>query len=123
MQFAFVGIDGAPRVVPTDFAWDGTRFLMCALPDAARVSALLDEPRVAGTIELGAAADALVIRGTAAIDMVDGVPAAYAAAKRRRLGAEAFSRWESDVGLRSARVARIAVTPTWARLVDLRATV
>jgi Pyridoxamine 5'-phosphate oxidase len=74
-RLAYVGPDGFPRAIPIGFHWDGVQFVLCTVPDAPKVSALKTNPKVALTVDTNAfPPHVLLVRGTAAIDIVDGVP-------------------------------------------------
>jgi nitroimidazol reductase NimA-like FMN-containing flavoprotein (pyridoxamine 5'-phosphate oxidase superfamily) len=86
LRLAYAGRDGLPRVIPIGFFWDGERIVVCTAPSAPKVDALAERPNVALTIDTGATpgeAKQLLIRGTAAIEVVDGVPPEYISARPR----------------------------------------
>ena len=60
----------------------------------------------------------LMVRGTASVQMVDGVPAEYSAAARRYMGVEQGDAWSGEVAARFPRMARIAITPDWVGVLD-----
>src|SRR4029450_8310881 len=83
-RLAYLGPDGFPRAIPIGFHWNGTQFVLCTVPHAPKVSALQANPKVAFTVDTNAfPPHVLLVRGTAAIDIVDGVPPEYLAASRR----------------------------------------
>ena len=49
-RLAYVGTDGAPRVIPIAFLWTRRHLVMCTAPNAAKVRALRENPRVAGRL-------------------------------------------------------------------------
>jgi hypothetical protein len=74
-RLAYTGRDGAPRAIPIAFHWDGTQFVVCTPPRAAKVRALEANPQVALTIDTNTfPPHVLLVRGTARIEVVDGVP-------------------------------------------------
>src|SRR5215467_14344948 len=80
--------NGTPRVVPTGFHWDGEDVLVFTAPTAPKVGALGARPSVALTIDTGdtpATARALLIRGTASVEIVDGVPEEFIEASAKTL--------------------------------------
>jgi nitroimidazol reductase NimA-like FMN-containing flavoprotein (pyridoxamine 5'-phosphate oxidase superfamily) len=86
VRFAYTGLDGSPRVVPLGFHWDGERFVMCTIPGSPKVRALEANPRVALTIDTQAfPPHLLLVRGTATLKVVDGMPAEYLAASRKEI--------------------------------------
>ncbi|MGR7026946.1 hypothetical protein [Geodermatophilus sp. URMC 62] len=96
-------------------------------PDDVR--AVLEDPRpwrrtraVALTIDTGPPArppNVLLVRGTAAVSFVDGVFPEYVDGAREVTPAEVFAQWEQGVHALHDRMARIDVTPAWARVHDV----
>jgi hypothetical protein len=122
-RLAYTGRDGAPRAIPIGFHWDGARFIVCTLPHAPKVRALAADPRVALTIDTNTfPPHALLVRGTAEVEVVDGVPPEYLEASRKTLSAEQFPAFEAQVRGLYRQMARIAIEPTWAKLLDFETT-
>lgn len=122
-HLAYVGPDGTPRVVPVGFYWTGDQVVISTATTAPKVAALSARPDVALSIESGntpGGARALSIRGRADIEIVDGVVPEYLAAARRSMGADA-AEFEKNVRAMYPQMARIAVTPRWARFYDFGA--
>lgn len=120
-RLAYVARDGTPRVVPAGFEWTGTAIVIGTVPGAAKVLALQADPAVALTIDTSPPAwppNALLIRGTATVTIVDGVFPEYVAGARKSIPAEEFADWEAGVRGLYDEMARIDVTPTWARIHD-----
>lgn len=124
IRLAYAGTDGSPRVVPVGFLWKDERIYVCTATTAPKVAALRQRPRVAGVIDEGiSSSDAkqLLIRGTAEVEIVDGVAPEYfeAAAK----GGSGIVREEFEQRVREVfdQQARIAITPEWARFYDFGA--
>lgn len=117
-RLAYTWTDGTPRVVPIWFHWDGTQVVMGTPTRAPKLHALDDGAAVAITIDSNEwPYRVLSIRGTAAVTHVAGVVSEYAAAAKRYFGDEQGQAWvdqfPSDV-----QMWRIAVTPTWANVLD-----
>jgi nitroimidazol reductase NimA-like FMN-containing flavoprotein (pyridoxamine 5'-phosphate oxidase superfamily) len=77
LRLAYNGSDGFPRVIPIGFYWNGERIVVCTAPTSPKVRALASRPQVALTIDTGsepATAKALMVRGLATLETVDGVP-------------------------------------------------
>jgi nitroimidazol reductase NimA-like FMN-containing flavoprotein (pyridoxamine 5'-phosphate oxidase superfamily) len=72
-RLAYDGLDGTPRVVPIGFLWTGEEIVLATHPSAPKYEALLARPRVALAIDTAAPARSLLLRGTAEIEVVDGV--------------------------------------------------
>jgi Pyridoxamine 5'-phosphate oxidase len=118
-RLAYAGLDGTPRVVPVGFLWTGAEIVMCTVPSAPKVRALRERPAVAITIdEEDPPQKALLLRGTAAIDVVEGVPEEYIRAAAKRIAGETLSRFEAEVRSLYGEMARVRVRPGWAKLLD-----
>jgi hypothetical protein len=120
-RLAYTALDGTPRVVPVGFAWDGTSIVIGTVPGSAKVRALQANPAVALTVDTSGPVwppNALLVRGTARVSVVDGVFPEYLEAGRKVTPAEVFPEWEQGVRALYQRMARIDVTPTWATVHD-----
>jgi hypothetical protein len=122
-RMAYDGLDGEPRAIPIGFWTEGQRILMATVPRAAKVAALRAHPKVALTIDQAAfPPKVLLVRGTAAVDVVDGVPAGYLHAGRKVMTADQHVGWVAGVQDLYDEMAVITVTPTWAKLLDFETT-
>jgi nitroimidazol reductase NimA-like FMN-containing flavoprotein (pyridoxamine 5'-phosphate oxidase superfamily) len=124
LRLAYNGLDGLPRVIPIGFFWNGTGIVMCTAVTAPKVRALAARPGVALTIDVGSSpseARSLLIRGVAEIEIVPGVAEEYLAASRKTLDATQFAGFKEAVTGMYPEMARISVTPTWARFYDFGA--
>jgi hypothetical protein len=120
-RLAYVATDGTPRVVPVGFHWNGTTMVIGTVPSSVKVKSLQANPAVAVTIDTSPPAwppNVLLVRGTAAVSMVDGVFPEYVDASRKLIPADAFPEWEAGVRALYERMARIDITPTWVRIHD-----
>jgi hypothetical protein len=120
-RLAYTALDGTPRVVPVAFVWDGTSIVIGTVPGSAKVRALRAAPAVALTVDTSPPAwppNALLVRGTARVTLVDGVFPEYVEAGRKVTPAEVFPEWEQGVRALYQQMARIDVTPTWAAVHD-----
>jgi len=123
-RFAYTGVDGDPRVVPIAFHWTGSQLLMGTVPKSAKVRALRQNPQVAITIDTeGFPPNVLLIRGTASVELVDGVPDEYVEASRKIVPADQFEGWEAGVRALYAQMVLITVEPDWAKLLDFETTI
>ena len=124
-RLAYVGVDGEPRVIPIAFVWAGEQLVVYTAPKAAKVRALRDNPRVALTVDTQDRwpPRALLIRGTARVELFDGVPDGYVEASRKMIPTEYFDDWEQGVRSLYDRMARITVVPDWAKLLDFETTI
>jgi hypothetical protein len=123
-HLAYIGPDGAPRVILVGVHWTGDLFVVSTATTAPKVQALSARPEVALTIDAGdtpGGARALSVRGRANVEIVDGVVPEYLAAARRSMDADAAADFERNVKKMYPRMARIAITPTWVRFYDFGA--
>lgn len=124
-RLAYTWLDGTPRVVPVWFHWTGEELVICSPTDSPKVKALSRNPAVALTIddhgEGGTLARVLLVRGSAAVDVVDGVAPEYVEAAKRYLGEEGASGWFQQMGsLGMTQMARVGVRPTWVGTLDFQ---
>jgi hypothetical protein len=108
-------------VIPVGFYWTGTEFVISTAETAPKVAALSARPDVALAIDRGDApggARALSVRGRVEISIVEGVVEEYLAAARKSMDAAAAAEFERNCRQMYDRMARIAITPTWARYYD-----
>jgi len=118
-RLAYTGRDGAPRAIPIAFDWTGTELVVCTPPHAAKVQALQANPKVALTIDTNTfPPHVLLVRGTASVEVVDGVPSEYLAGSRKIVGEAGFPEFETQVRALYQQMARIAIVPEWAKLMD-----
>ena len=123
-RLAYNGPDGLPRVVPTGFFWNGEEIVVCTAVTAPKVRALRERPDVAlsiDTADTSGTARALSIRGRAAIEIVDGVPDEYLAGASNETDGDAAAEFERAVRATYPQMARISITPQWARFYDFGA--
>jgi Pyridoxamine 5'-phosphate oxidase len=121
LRLAYAGRDGLPRVIPIGFHWDGEQIFVCTAPSAPKVTALTERPNVALTIDTGITpgeAKQLLIRGVAGIEVVDGVPPEYIAGSTKTLSGTDLQEFETQVRGMYDQMARISITPRWARFYD-----
>ena len=124
LRLAYNGSDGFPRVIPIGFQWDGDQISIFTATTAPKVKALSSRPEVALTIDAGdtpADAKQVLIRGVAAVEIVDGVPDEYIAAAKKVLRADQVAEFERQVRSLYPQMARIRIKPHWARFFDFGA--
>jgi hypothetical protein len=121
-RLAYTGTDGGPRVVAIGFHWDGEHIVMATATTAPKVAALRADPRVAITVDTNEQPpDVLLVRGTVAVEVVDGVPDEYLEGARKGVPAERWDDFERQVRATYDQMARIVLTPEWAKLLDFEA--
>jgi nitroimidazol reductase NimA-like FMN-containing flavoprotein (pyridoxamine 5'-phosphate oxidase superfamily) len=77
-RLAYTGLDGFPRAIPIGFLWDGTQFVMGTATNSPKVKALQANPMVALTIDTNTfPPHVLLVRGTARVEIVNGVAPEY----------------------------------------------
>jgi pyridoxamine 5'-phosphate oxidase-like protein len=118
-RVAYTSLDGTPRVVPLGFYWNGDQFVICTIPESPKVRALAAHPQVALTVDTDTfPPHALLVRGTAALETVDGVPREYLEASRKSVGEAGMPAFEAQVRQLYQQMVRIAIEPQWAKLLD-----
>ena len=118
-RLAYTWMDGSPRVVPIWFHWTGDQFVLGTPPKAPKLKALAADPRVALTIDDTAwPPGVLLVRGRAGIELLDDVGPEYEQAATRYFGPEQGPAWVAT--LRGKPMARIAITPEWAGILDFQ---
>jgi Pyridoxamine 5'-phosphate oxidase len=119
LRLAYTWTDGSPRVVPHWFVWNGHEIVLGTQNDAPKIRALQRDPRVAVTIDtIEFPPRVLLVRGIARLEVLDGVAPEYTDASRRYFGPEQGEAWVQRVAQLAPANARIAITPTWAGLLD-----
>jgi hypothetical protein len=123
-RMAYNGLDGAPRAIPIGFWTEADRIVMATVPKSAKVAALRKNPKVALTIDQGAfPPKVLLIRGTAEVELVEGIPDGYLIAGHTVMNDDQYPEWVAGVrGLYDEMVV-ITITPTWAKLLDFETTI
>lgn len=118
-RLAYDGPDGYPRAIPVGYHWSGSRFIVCTATNAPKVAALRSKPKVALTIDTETQPPhVLLVRGTACVDIVDGIPSEYLAASRKYIPPDQWQDFETQVRGLYPQMARITITPEWAKLLD-----
>src|SRR5215211_480959 len=118
-RLAYSASDGSPRVIPIGYIWNGEVFVMGSPVNAPKVKALAANPKIALTVDTNSfPPHVLLVRGEAAIEVVDGVPDEYLEASRRYVGEEGMPGFEAGVRALYKQMAIIRVTPNWAKIHD-----
>ena len=90
-RVAYTSLDGSPRAVPLGFHWNGAQFVICTIPGSPKVRALAAHPQVALTIDTDTfPPHVLLVRGSASLETVEGVPPEYLEAARKQVGEAPF---------------------------------
>jgi nitroimidazol reductase NimA-like FMN-containing flavoprotein (pyridoxamine 5'-phosphate oxidase superfamily) len=121
VRMAYIGTDGLPRAIPIGFLWKDERIIVCTSSNAYKVKALSANPKVALTIDTEAPYRALLVRGTASVEIVDGVPPEYLEASRKAMNDEQQAQaFEAEVRSLYEQMARISIVPEWAKVLDFQ---
>lgn len=118
-RLAYIGRDGAPRAIPVSYLWNGKALVFASPVSWAKVEAIRLHPKVALTVdETVFPPRGFMARGTASIEIVQGIPQEYIDASRRIVGDEGMPAWEVEVRKNMSEMALISITPTWLKVVD-----
>jgi hypothetical protein len=123
MRLSYSALDGSPRVIPVGYVWDGENVVFWTIPISEKIPALAADPRVAISVDiLGPPPRALLLRGTAALATVDGVPQGYLDASHRTMPPEAWDGFDEQVRWLYDQMVVVTITITWAKLLDFETT-
>jgi hypothetical protein len=120
-KLAYTWTDGTPRLVPIGFHWDGRQIVLGTPPHAPKMAALTHNPKVALTIDTNEFPyRVLLIRGVAALQLMDRIADEYALMARRCLGPGADGWLQQVAGMLPSMggMVRIAITPEWVGILD-----
>jgi hypothetical protein len=118
-RLAYNAKDGSPRVIPIGYLWNGEVFVMASPANSPKVAALAANPKVALAVDTNSfPPHVLLVRGMAAMKVVEGVPDEFVEASRRFVGEDSMPEWEAGVRAMYKQMAIIRVTPTWAKIFD-----
>jgi len=118
-RLAYVWMDGTPRVIPIWFHWNGRDFVMATPPKAPKLKALAKNPKVSFTIDDNTFPHkVLLIRGSAHLEVVEGIVPEYVSAAERYFGREQGQAWIKQLRGLIPNMVRITVTPEWVGLLD-----
>ena len=118
-RLAYTGLDGFPRAIPIGFLWNGTQFVMGTATNSPKMKALRANPKVALTIDTNDfPPHILLVRGSATVEIVDGVAPEFLEASRRYVPPEQWEGFEQGVRGLYKQQGRIAIVPEWAKLID-----
>jgi len=119
LRLAYNWSDGSPRCVPIGFHWNGSEIVIGSPPDAPKMKALGQNSKVAVTIDSNQMPfHVLLIRGTVGVSIHDGIIPEYVAYSKRYFGEEGGNAWIRQLTPICPKMARIAIKPTWAAILD-----
>ncbi len=123
-RLAYTGLDGDPRVVPLGYEWDGALVTVASAMGSAKTKALQANPKVALSIDSeDFPPKVLLLRGTAQVEIVDGVPDVFLRGSKKRVSDDQWPGWVAGVRALYDQMAVITITPTWAKLLDFETTI
>ena len=123
-RLAYIGLDGDPRVVPVGYNWDETHITVASATGSAKTKALQANPKVALSIDSeDFPPKVLLLRGTAHVEIVDGLSEAFLQATKKRVTDDQWPDWEAGARALYDQMAVITITPTWAKLLDFETTI
>jgi hypothetical protein len=118
-RLAYTGLDGSPRAIPVGFLWNGSQFVVGTAPNSPKMQALKANPKVALTIDTNSfPPHVLLVRGTAQVEIVDGVAPEYLEGTRKYIAPEQWEEFERQVRALYKQQGRITIVPEWAKLLD-----
>ena len=118
-RLAYTGLDGFPRAIPIGFLWKGTHFVMATATNSPKMKALAANPKVALTIDTNDfPPHILLVRGSARVEVVDGVAPEFLEASRRYVAPQQWEGFEQGVRGLYKQQGRITIVPEWAKLID-----
>ncbi|GHJ49303.1 hypothetical protein Cs7R123_66450 [Catellatospora sp. TT07R-123] len=136
MRLSYVGLDGHPRAVPVSYAWNGRAFVFASPTAAYKVRAIAAHPQVAFTVDtmspeprakviaqLGPpVADytplIMLVRGTATMELRQGLPWEHVEASRRMVGEASMKEWEHHKREHTSDMTVVTIKPTHVTLCD-----
>ncbi|MGC7098420.1 pyridoxamine 5'-phosphate oxidase family protein [Amycolatopsis lurida] len=123
-RLAFTALDGTPRAIPIGITWNGEQIVMCTAKNARKLPMLRRNPAVALTIDTEShPPKVLLLRGTAELDEVDGIPDEYMQWNGTyEMSPGQRTEWEAGVRALYDGMVRVVVTPTWTKLIDFETT-
>lgn len=120
-RLAYVWTDGTPRVVPIWFHWNGRELVLATPPKAPKLKALQKNPKVALTIDDNTFPHkVLLVRGTARLEMLNGIIPEYALAADRYFGEQQGKAWVAQMSSMIQQMVRVTITPEWVGLLDFQ---
>ena len=118
-RLAYIGLDGFPRAIPIGYLWNGTQFVMATATNSPKIEALKANSKVALTIDTNDfPPHILLVRGTARVEIVDGVAPEFLEASRRYVPPEQWEEFEKGVRGLYKQQGRISIVPEWAKIID-----
>ncbi|WP_329493456.1 pyridoxamine 5'-phosphate oxidase family protein [Kitasatospora herbaricolor] len=119
MRLGYVGLDGHPRTVPVAYLWNGQAFVFATPTSAYKVRAITAHPQVSFTVDTTDFTPLIMlVRGTASVEIRQGVPQEHIDASRRSVGEAGMAEWERVKRANTTEMALISVVPTHVTVCD-----
>lgn len=120
-RLAYVAKDGAPRLIPMNFLWNGNEVVLAAFAGTYKIADLRARPDVAITIDTAdGPPQALMVRGKVTLAEVEGVLPEYATMQRAGRGEEQGNAYVAAIDKPGLRMVRIGLRPAWVGVLDFR---
>ena len=120
-RLAYIWTDGTPRVIPIWFHWNGRELVMATPPKAPKLKALAKNPKVSLTIDDNTFPHkVLLIRGSARLQLVEGIVPEYIAAAEGYFGREQGEARIGQLRKMIPSMVKITITPEWVGLLDFQ---
>ena len=118
-RLAYIGLDGGPRAIPIGFLWTGSHFVIGTAVNSPKMHALKTNPQVALTVDTTTMPPhILLVRGSARVEIVEGVVPEYLTASKRYVPPEQWAEFEQQVRAMYKQQGRITIVPEWAKIID-----
>lgn len=119
-RLAYIWRDGTPRVIPVWFHWNDRAIVLGTMINAPKMKILPHNSRIALTIDRDVPPyKVLLVRGTAHVEVVEGVTPEFLASAQRYFGEAQGRAWLDGVRQQLfPRMGRITVQPEWVGIID-----
>jgi hypothetical protein len=108
-------------VIPIGWLWTGADLVFATFGGSPKLAALRRNPAVALTIDrAGPPPEALLLRGSATVADVEGVPEEYRRMQAKYYGEEAAEAVVAAIREAGAPMAVVTVRPSWVTTMDFR---
>ncbi|MFE4600498.1 pyridoxamine 5'-phosphate oxidase family protein [Kitasatospora indigofera] len=119
MRLGYVGLDGHPRTVPVAYLWNGRAFVFATPTGAYKVKAIAAHPQVSFTVDTTDFTPLIMlVRGTASVEIRQGIPQEHIDASRRSVGDDRMAEWERHKRANTSEMALITIAPTHVTVCD-----
>ncbi|MEO5953114.1 MAG: pyridoxamine 5'-phosphate oxidase family protein [Chloroflexia bacterium] len=118
-RLAYIGLDGCPRAIPVGFLWTGSHLVIGTATNSPKMNALRTNPKVALTLDTNTMPPhILLVRGSARVEIVEGVAPEYLAASKKYVPSEQWTEFEQQVRALYKQQGLITIVLEWAKILD-----